>query len=196
MVSPLRVTPHVSLAELKRTAGVEKCARVRERILALRYLQAGHTVPEAGQIFSLGETQLRHWVHRYNAQGVKGLQDRPRSGQPPKLKQEQVAAFRVRLEAEPRPADGVCALRAKHLQGILHREFGAEYTMAGTYFLLHRLGYSCLVPRPRHPKSDPQKQEEFKKNFQRVWRKSKPPIRGNAWKSGDKTKRGSGNKVR
>lgn len=196
MPPALRLTPHHSLAELKSAAEKEPCARVRERILALRYLQAGHIVPEAVQIFSMSKTPLRKWVHRYNTEGIKGLQDRPHPGQPPKLKPEQVAAFRARLEAEPRPADGVCALRAKHLREILRREFGAEYSLDGTYFLLHRLGYSCLVPRPRHPKGDPQKQEEFKKNSRSVWRKSKPLIRENAWNSGAKTKRGSGNKAR
>jgi hypothetical protein len=39
--------------------------------------------------------------------------------------------------------------------------------MPGVYALLHRPGYSCLDPRPRHPKSDPKSdpaaREEFKK---------------------------------
>lgn len=196
MPPALRITSHHSLTELKCAAEKEPCARVRERILAVRYLQAGHIVPEAVKIFSLGPTQLRQWVHRYNQDGMKGLQDRPRPGQPPKLKPEQEAAFRARLEAEPRPTDGVGALRAKHLREILRREFGAKYSLDGTYFLLHRLGYSCLVPRPRHPKGDPQQQAEFKKNCRNVWRPSKPRIRGNGWNSGRKTKRGSDNKAR
>jgi hypothetical protein len=30
----------------------------------------GHRVPEAGGLFGLGATQLREWVHRYNAEGI------------------------------------------------------------------------------------------------------------------------------
>ncbi|WP_390625425.1 helix-turn-helix domain-containing protein [Paludisphaera soli] len=35
--------------------------------------------------------------------------------------------------------------------------------MPGVYPPLHRLGYSCLDPRPRHPRSDPAAREEFEK---------------------------------
>lgn len=39
---------------------------------------------------------------------------------------------------------------------ILEKEFGVHYTLDGVYDLLHRLKLSCLVPRPRHRKNDPQ----------------------------------------
>jgi transposase len=35
------------------------------------------------------------------------------------------------------------------------------------YRLLNRHGWRKLMPRPRHPKADPQEQEQFKKKFQR-----------------------------
>jgi len=38
------------------------------------------------------------------------------------------------------------------------------YRLSGVYALLHRLGYRCLMPRPRHPKADSQAQEAFKKS--------------------------------
>jgi len=41
-----------------------------------------------------------------------------------------------------------------------------RYALSGLYGLLHRLGYSWLVPRPRHPKADPAAQAAFKKTPQ------------------------------
>ena len=44
---------------------------------------------------------------------------------------------------------------------ILANEFGVRYTLDGVYDLLHRLRLSCLVPRPRHRKNDPQVMQKW-----------------------------------
>jgi len=62
----------------------------------------------------------------------------------------------------PREVTGVCTLRGKDVVRILEHEFGVRYSLDGVYDLLERLGYSCLAPRPRHEKSDPAKQQEFR----------------------------------
>ena len=43
-------------------------------------------------------------------------------------------------------------------------ERGVGYTLDGAYDLLHRLGYSCLTPRPVHEKNDPAAVEHFEGN--------------------------------
>jgi Winged helix-turn helix len=70
---------------------------------------------------------------------------------------------RRRVEAGPRPEDGVCTLRGPEIRDIVEREFGVAYSLPAVYFLLHRLGYEPLDPRSRHIKADPAAQEEFKK---------------------------------
>ena len=90
---------------------------------------------------------------------------RPPSPRPahPHLPEPSIGPFRERIDAGPTPADGVCTLRAKDVREILRAEFGVAYSLAGVYLLLHRLGYSCLDPRPRHRKSDPAARKEFEK---------------------------------
>jgi len=83
-----------------------------------------------------------------------GLFDRPRPGQPTKLARWQEAAFLARLEAGPRPADGVSVLHGEDIRRILEREFGAVYSLDSVYKLLHRLGYTPLRPRPRSRSGD------------------------------------------
>ncbi|MFN0134366.1 MAG: winged helix-turn-helix domain-containing protein, partial [Phycisphaerales bacterium] len=65
-------------------------------------------------------------------------------------------------DAGPTDADGVCTLRGKDVRRILEHEFGVKYTLDGVYPLLHRLGCSCLAPRPRHEKQDLAAQRKFK----------------------------------
>ncbi|MDB4947801.1 MAG: family transposase, partial [Gemmatimonadetes bacterium] len=111
-----------------------------------------------------GQRVVRKWVHRYNEGAIGGLADRPRSGRPRKLPRESEPRLGERLNAPPRPEDGVCTLRGVDVRRILADEFGVEYSSSGMYVVLHRLGYSSLMPRPKHPKSDAAAQEEFEKN--------------------------------
>ena len=78
------------------------------------------------------------WLKRYNAKGVAGLTDRLRSGRPRRLQAEQTAAFKARLTGGAE-GDGVVALRGRDARRILREEFDADYSLTGTYALLHRL---------------------------------------------------------
>jgi transposase len=98
---------------------------------------------------------VQDWAYAYRDGGVDAIQPRPRPGRAPKLPRDREADLRARLDAGPRPDDGVCALRGRDVVRILEREFGVAYTLGGAYDLLARLGYSCLRPRPIHEKSDP-----------------------------------------
>jgi transposase len=79
------------------------------------------------------------------------------------LPEDATDRLRRRIDAGANPEDGVCTLRAGQVRSILHAEFGVLDSLCGVYALLHRLGYSCLDPRPRHRKADPEAQEAFKK---------------------------------
>jgi transposase len=70
--------------------------------------------------------------------------------------------LRARLDAGPTEADKVCTLRGKDVQRILAEEMGVKLSLNAAYATLHRLGYSCLAPRPRHEKQDLAAQEKFK----------------------------------
>jgi transposase len=103
-------------------------------------------------------------VARYNRGGPAALADRAGRGRPGPLTAEQVGQLLGRLRAGPTEADGVCVLRGEDVRSTLEAEFGVLRSLQAVYDLLHRLGFGPLRPRPRHPKGDPQRQEEFKKN--------------------------------
>ena len=192
----LRGDDSLTAAGLTKKAKRQHDARVRARILAIRYLRLGHTVPEAAKALSMSERQLRTWVHRYNAEGLEGLRDRPRPGQPPRLSPDRVERFKERVRSGPRLEDGVCTLRGVDLRRVLQEEFQAKYSLAGVYFLLHRLGFSSLVPRPKHLKADELVQAAFKKTSRNASRKSKRAILTRRSKSGSRMKHGSASKGR
>ena len=64
--------------------------------------------------------------------------------------------------APPKPEDGTCTLRGSDARRILRDEFGVTLGRQAVYDLLHRLGYSSLMPRPQHEDANPEVQEFFK----------------------------------
>lgn len=55
-------------------------------------------------------------------------------------------------------------LVVSEIKAALEAEVGHRVDKTTVYRLLARHGWRKLTPRPRHPKSDPVRQEEFKKN--------------------------------
>jgi transposase len=158
----MMVQPRDSIGALERAIKRERDGRVRDRLRAVVLAKRGDAHEPIAEQLGMSPRWVEKWVARYNRGGVGALGDRPRSGQPSKLPPEHVDAFKARLNAGPTEADGgVCALRGPDIRRLLHREFGVRYSLSGVYELLHRLGYSCLRPRPRHRKNDPAAMDAF-----------------------------------
>jgi len=160
----VRVEPHDSMGELREAVRRTADADERDRVRMVVHAMEGETGAAIARRLGCTDRVVRKWIHRYNEGGLAGLQDLPRSGRPRHLEAEKDERVRQRLDAGAQAQDGVCSLRGEDVRRILEQEFGARYTLSGTYALLHRLGYSSLAPRPRHPKADAAAQEEFEKN--------------------------------
>jgi len=164
---PLKITCQITTKQISNLVRAEKDGRIRQRLRAMKFISQGQTIPQAARRMGISERPLRKWLHRFNREGPSGLCDAQRSGQPPKINTKQLKRFKQRIRRGVTEQDNVCSLRGKDLQQILQKEFNAQYSLGGTYFLLHRLGFSCLCPRQRHPQADIQAQETFKKSTSR-----------------------------
>lgn len=178
---------------------ISKCkdASRRQRLRLIRWSLAGLTAEQVAQRSGLCRRQVQNWLRRFNAEGLTGLEDRPGRGRPCPLSVEQQQQLHARLVAGPTAADEVCTLRGEDIQRILREEFGVLRKLSAVYHLLHALGYSSLVPRPRHVQADAARQEHFKKtSCHSGLARSAVRTRDNRSKSSFKTKRGSANKAR
>ena len=70
----------LSAGELRREAVRCRDAAAARRMLALALVLEGGSREEAARHAGMDRQTLRDWVHRYNAEGLAGLHDRPRSG--------------------------------------------------------------------------------------------------------------------
>jgi transposase len=121
------------------------------------------------------------WVGRYRRDGVEALIPKPQPGAVRRLSAQQEAQLRQMLEAGPPPEEAIAAYNGPILREKIQQRFGAVYSLAGVYKLLHRLGYNDLMPRPRHPDTDPAAIEAFKKkSCPSVFLSSRPSTPTNA----------------
>jgi transposase len=109
-------------------------------------------------------TGRRCAVHRFNASGPDGLIDNWTEGPKPRLSEEPLAQFAQIVEAGPdREVDGVVRWRRIDLKRVIAERFGVDFHPRYVGKLLHKLGFSHMSARPRHPAQDERIVEAFKK---------------------------------
>jgi transposase len=156
------IADHDPLERLHEAAKQRRHTPAWARVQAVLLAKQGDSAVQIARALGRSRRAIQAWIAAYNGGGLEALADRPRSGRPPTLPRHEEGRFLERIDAPPRPADGVCELRGADIRRILEEEFAARYSLGGVYKLLHRLDYNDLVPRPQHPDTPLEAQEFFK----------------------------------
>lgn len=165
MPEALPIRDDIAPGELRRLARRESNGRVISRMLAIAHALEGVDRGRAARLAGMDRQTLRDWVIRFNAEGVEGLRDRPKSGRRSWLDEGQQASLRALVLRGPEPErDGVSTWRAKDLCRIVEQRFGVTYSENGMLRLLHDLDLSWQKARPVHPEANLNAQARFKKN--------------------------------
>ena len=154
----------LSASELRQASARSKNASAARRMLALALVMEGTDRTTAARSCGMDRQTLRHWVHRYNTDGLSGLENKPLPGRPSKLTAEQKQGLVALVEAGPQAGkDKVVRWRRADLRDRLEQDFGLVLHERTVGKLLDALGYRRLSVRPFNPKTDPVAQEVFKK---------------------------------
>jgi transposase len=184
--------------ELRQIAARTHEGDAARRMLALAHVLDGLSRGAAAVLCGMDRQTLRDWVHRYNAEGLAGLFDRPHCGRPPRLTVSQQAEVARWVRQGPKLSeDGVVRWRLIDLAHRIERQFGVRLSERAVGSLLRRLGFRRLSVRPHHPGQDLAAQEAFKKTLL-IWlpaafRRTRAASQS---RSGGRTKLGSASKAR
>jgi transposase len=148
------------LAELYRTT---KDVRVRTRAqMVLLRLEQGKTIGEIGTIVRLDEETVRIWLKRYQVEGVEGLQDRPRSGNPGKVTGEYQEQLVAAVRRRPRSLGLPYSLwTLERLADYLAEQTGIRVSPDTVRRRLQN--EDIVLSRPQHKISSPDPDYEVKK---------------------------------
>ena len=164
MPSRLELVAQHSAAELRRVARHEKDRRAAMRMIALAETMDGADRETAARRGDMSDQALRDAIKRYNAEGLDGLYDRPRSGRPTKLSETQRSTLReIVVKGPDVEAEGLSAYTRDDLVRIVAAKWGVTHGPTSIGRILRGLGLSRQKARPSHPKKDPAAAEAFKK---------------------------------
>jgi transposase len=172
-------------------------ANAARRMLALALVLDGHSRTEAAAQCGMDRQTLRDWVHRYNAEGLAGLSDRPSPGAKPRLSPALDAEVARLVREGPTLAEHrVVRWRRIDLSLVIEQRFGVHLAERSVGALLRRLGFRRLSARPRHPGHDAAAQAAHKKTS-RNWSPPRSPSTRAASRSssGGRTRPGSASKA-
>jgi transposase len=154
----------LSISQLRAEAARTADAKQARRILAIAMVLDGHSRLVAAQASGMDRQTLRDWVHRYNADGLTGLADRPRPGRQPRLTEAQRGEVAEWVESGPNlKTDGVGRWRCADLRDRIAAKFHVYLDERSVGKLLKKLNFSNMSGRPVHPQSDLEAQAAFKK---------------------------------
>ena len=89
------------LREIVEAVKRDKRPEVRQRAMGLRLLHEGKTPKEVAELLSVSQPTIYAWQHRWQAQGVEGLANRPKSGRRMKATPEYVALLEQVVDQDP-----------------------------------------------------------------------------------------------
>ncbi|MFC1878456.1 transposase [Chloroflexota bacterium] len=165
MTAPLRVRelePN-ELEELRGLYDKTRDVRLRTRAqIILLSVEQGMTAPQIGSIVRINEQSVRRWMRRFNAEGINGLADRPRSGAPGKV----TAAYREKLlsvvRQRPRTLGQDYSLWSlERLADYMAEEIGIRVSIDTVRRVLKAGG--IVLSRPQHTISSPDPEYKVKK---------------------------------
>jgi len=155
MALPLELTPE-ERKELRRQAR-RAVGRVSERIHYVLLHARGYSLAQIADLYQIDERTISHWLERYQAAGVPGLDDRPRSGRPRRAGAVAEATVRQCLDQSPT----VVALeRTTWTRRLLQRHLGERLacflSARSVRRLIHRLDFVWTRPKLALKQGDPE----------------------------------------
>jgi transposase len=138
------------VVEAKHTAGepralarAEVKARPHMRMLAVAETIEGADRATAGRRSDMSDQAVVDAIKRYNAEGIAGLYDRPRSGRPAKLDDDRLEQLRDIAVAGPDvEAEGVSAYTRDDLCAIAEKTWGVGVAVTSMGRILRDMGLS------------------------------------------------------
>ena len=154
---------NVSVEELEAALDDATGKRETMRLLVAIIYKRGPSAPMIAEWLDTREQTIYRWFDRLEEEPIRqAVQDRQRSGRPPKLTDAQRTEFRETVRDPPsesgydRPA-WTTALA----QRFLEDEFGVEYSRRHVQRLLKEAGLTWQTPRPHPPTTDGDERTEF-----------------------------------
>ena len=137
-----------------------------ESIMKLTAIKAAyyHKESEVASIFNIARSTLARWISNYKKFGFEGLKNKSRGHNPSKLSIDEKNKIKEWILNSIDSKGNQIHWTLKKLIKEIMIVFNKEITKTPLWLTLKSLNLSVKSPRPKHYKSDKEKQLDFKKN--------------------------------
>ena len=141
-----------------------KDARYDHKLHAILLVAQGMRCPEVARIMGDSVRTIETWVNKFENHGLSALEEKPRSGRPSKLSDEQKEDLKKVLAGTPRDY-GIEANNwdGKTLSWFILDEYRVALEVRQCQRLFRELGFTYRKPRPMIAGTDDETKETFKK---------------------------------
>ena len=164
MAKTSKIHPHLSLEEigqcLRQTQGFWKV----QRWMAIRYgMVHPSSAMQIGKAVGLSTSTIQHLISHYNKEGAAAIETTGSGGRKyGYLTLEQEKSFLASCDEKALSGHYTTV---DDIQKAFEQTIGKSVARSTIYRLLDRHSWRKLVPCPKHPDQDTDKQEEFKKTL-------------------------------
>lgn len=131
------------------------------RLLALWKIQSGVSEKNVCEFIGKTAKTIRTWRRTYEKEGLDALLSiADGRGRKAKASLDESLPDDIMALHESRKGGRI---NCRDIIALVHSKYGVEYAPSGMYHILGRLGFSWITSRSKHPKSDPEAMEAFKK---------------------------------
>jgi len=138
--------------------------KIATRLVSLLPLAKGQSSRKAQELLLYSHNQILIWAKRFNEFGLKGLQDKPKTGNKPRITPEQLSWLKkVILDESPtKYGYNTETWTAPMLVELIQNQLGIKYSDDAVYVLLKKkLHLTYKKGKGYYPEADQEKRVEF-----------------------------------
>lgn len=153
------------LTEIRQAIRAHPKPRVRVRAIMIRLSNEGHTAPEIAKVLGCSRQTVLHQIHRYEQEGILGLEDKPRSGARARADANYIAQLKKAVASNP-PDLGYrfSVWSVERLQKHLLKQTKVE--LAPKYLNELMKKHGIVYRKPKHDLSHRQQPQEVEEKKQ------------------------------
>lgn len=125
---------------------------------------SGFSAKELAKYCGESERTLQSWLKKVDEQGWETLISKKQPGRPSRLSNQQIEEIRIAVQANPEQS-GYNIWDGPTLSDYIKSQYGIEYGVRASQYLLHRMGFSLIRPQvyPSLEQPDDEAREALKK---------------------------------
>lgn len=148
------------LSKINQSLKRVKNAVIRERLLIVKEYYQGQTCRIVANHHKCCPAKIIYWKKRYDEQGLKGLQTKPKAGRPPKLNPEKAKEIKKEIIKQTSAAGG---WQTEQIKEYIQEKAGISYSLRHIVRIAQNWGLSKITPRPQYAYAKKKDKEDFLK---------------------------------